>query len=327
MLKKPTARMSAADLERVLDTLEVHWVKLSECLVSPGWRLHLEPTDAPGLHYNLKGSGRLIVEQGPAIPLSPHTLVIIPAGRSFRIEVASTAPGQPLRTLESAWRTFAPGEVRRFIAGDGEPEIVLICGYFLASYGASFDLFANLPSPIVEVFDETDRLDDTLKTALAELVAQEIGTGAMTAALLKQVVVTILRRSLRAASLWTERFSQLNDPALARALTAMALRPGAPHSVESLSRAAGLGRSVFMSRFMDTFGRPPMTVLRQLRMRQAALLLTAEHLGVEQVAAAVGYATRSGFSRAFRHTYGCDPSDYPPSAPPAAPPLADARRR
>lgn len=311
VVKQPMRPAPASQIDSLMAALDVNFVRLAECVVSTGWRLSVAATDLPGIHYNLAGMGRLIVGKGSPIPLAPHTLIIVPPGRSFRIEAADgNGVFGALRTVESRWSEAAPGEFRRFVAGDGEREIILICGYFRASYGASIELFANLPSPIVEMFDARDQVDQKLKSALAELVAQEVGSGAMTAALLKQVLVTILRRSLRTNALWTERFSMLSDPRIARALAEMISRPGAPHSVQTLSRTAGMSRSAFMSRFADICGASPMTVLRQLRMRQASVLLAGDHLSIDQVADLVGYASRSGFTRAFRGAFGIDPSDY-----------------
>ncbi|WP_248558057.1 hypothetical protein [Paraburkholderia terrae] len=51
-----------------------------------------------------------------------------------------------------------------------------------------------------------------MKTILQELAAQEIAVGAMTGALLKQVIIAPLRRSLKSNDLWKERFSLLRDP-------------------------------------------------------------------------------------------------------------------
>ncbi|MGC1301812.1 MAG: AraC family transcriptional regulator [Caulobacteraceae bacterium] len=293
-----------------MTTLEVNFVKLSECLVSPGWRLMLPGTDAPAIHYNLIGVGKLIIGDQAPIDLAPHTLVIVPPGQGFRIEApAEGRAACGLNTVEGQVQV-APGGLRRFVAGEGEPQVMLICGYFRASFGASIDLFASLPSPIVEQFDPDDQLDHKLKSALAELVAQEVGMGAMTTALLKQVLVTLLRRSLSSINLWVERFSMLSDPQIARAFADMVARPGAPHSVQSLAQTAGLSRSAFMARFTALFGRAPMEALRELRMRQAAVLLAGAALSVDQVAHGVGYASRSSFLRAFRKVYGSDPSDY-----------------
>ena len=43
---QPLHRISRSDLENLMTTLEVSFVKLTECLVSPGWRLALGGIDA-----------------------------------------------------------------------------------------------------------------------------------------------------------------------------------------------------------------------------------------------------------------------------------------
>jgi AraC family transcriptional activator of mtrCDE len=244
----------------------------------------------------------MIVDKWPPIQLSPHTLAILPPHSAFKIEVDHDG-GSALRTVESRQIPFEPGKLRRVAAGNSDPRIILICGYFSASYAASIDLFARLPVPIVEKFDAADQLDQKLKSALAELVAQEVGSGTMTMALVKQ-------RSLNSTNLWAERFAVLKDPQIARALSDMVARPNAPHSIETLSCASALSRSAFMSRFTKALGASPMTVLRQMRMRQAKVLLAVDSPSIDQIARAVGYANRASFFRAFRKARGIDPSDY-----------------
>jgi hypothetical protein len=67
--------MSRSDLETLMTTLEVDVVRLTECLVSPGWRLSFPATDLPAIHYNLAGIGQMVVGAGrqslsPRIPWS-----------------------------------------------------------------------------------------------------------------------------------------------------------------------------------------------------------------------------------------------------------------
>ncbi|MFL5561723.1 MAG: helix-turn-helix domain-containing protein [Gemmatimonadaceae bacterium] len=308
---RPLVPVAAAELDRLLDTLTVRFVRLSECLVGEGYRLELGGIDAPGLHYNISGTDRMVVENGEPIELQPHTLVILPANTLFRIEVP------PRRDPRATWKTvhgrkqlFAHGAVRRYVATDAEPVIVLICGYFHASYGSSTDLFGALAAPLVEQFDEGDQVDESLKAALMELVAEEVGAGAMSAALLKQVIVALLRRSLRSMDLWVERFSLLSDPQIARAFANMVAHPGARHSIRSLARTAFLSRSAFVARFTKVVGRSPMSVLRDLRMRQAAEQLRSTAMSVDEIARQAGYASRSSFVRAFREAHGSDPTSY-----------------
>lgn len=65
-----------------------------------------------------------------------------------------------------------------------------------------------------------------------------------------------------------------------------------------------------MARFSDIFGQSPMVILRDLRMRRAAINLTTTTMSVDVVAQNAGYKSRSSFVRAFRKAYERDPSDY-----------------
>lgn len=308
---RPRALVATADLDHLIDTLMVSFVWLSECVVGEGYRLEMGGIDAPGIHYNIAGTGRLIVRDGDAVELRPHTLIVVPANSPFRIEVESRRdPRAALKVVDGRAQVRPGRGVHRFVADDGTPDLILICGFFHASYGGSTDLFARLAAPIVEQFDESDQVDERLRMALAELVAQEVGSAAMSSALLKQVIVALLRRSLRSMELWVERFALLGDPQIARAFADMVANPGAPHSVDSLAQTACLSRSAFMARFRGAVGRSPISVLRDLRMRQAAEQLGAKGVTVDEVMRHVGYASRSSFVRAFRKAHGCDPSSY-----------------
>lgn len=311
VVTEPAVRISSQDLNRLLSSLEVEFVALTECLVSKGYCLELGAANAPGLHYNISGTGRLVVRGCPPIELKPHTLVIIPPGAPFRIEADGFHRGQQnLKTVDSKLVAVSKKTVKYLVAGDGEPEIILICGFFDAHYGSAIALFGTLSTPIVEQFAESDRLDTTLKSALAELIEQEVGAGAMSAALLKLVIVNLLRRSLHSANAWVERFSLLRDPQISRAFAEMASNPGGAHTVNSLAATAYLSRSAFMARFADIVGHSPMTVLRDLRMRQAAEQLRTGQIPIEQVVRNTGYESRSSFARAFRKAFGMDPSEY-----------------
>jgi AraC family transcriptional activator of mtrCDE len=311
---------SRSDLGTLMAMLEVDVISLTECLVSRNRQLSFPASETAGIHYNLDGIGQMRVGTGPPIPLNPHTLVITPPRQSFRIDAAS-GQGVTSRTgvLEAQRKSGdGSGTVNRISAGGSDPEVIMICGYFRASYGSTIDLFATLAAPIVERFDATDQLGYRLEAALAELADRQVGMEAMATALLKQVLITLLRRSLSSGDLRLQQFSILSDPQVTRAFARMAADPGALHSVTTLSETAGLSRSAFMARFASAVGCSPMVALRQLRMRQASSLLTANVLSIERIAHAVGYASRSSFSRAFRRAFGNDPAEYRALAVPSA---------
>jgi cupin len=108
--------------------------------------LNLRGHDETGIHYNLRGRGTAFIGDGPPIDLAPHTLIIVPPHSPFRIEVAK--PGRDLMPIDGRLQPANAEGLRRVVAGEGPPEVVLICGFFHALYGASEDLFGGLAAPV-----------------------------------------------------------------------------------------------------------------------------------------------------------------------------------
>lgn len=306
---EPIWRISRQDLDKLMTTLDVTFVSLSECALAAGAHLAVARAAASTIHYCLRGAGFILLDDETPIRLTPHTLVIVPPGRAMTI-TTTEHPTAPRNAGKHNNGCFTPGSSQRHTVGDGEPTLVLACGSFRANYGPALDLFASLVTPIVETFDVHDQLDQVIAYAMAELAAQDVGGGPISATLLKLVLLALLRRCLVSTNAWVERFSILSDPPIARAFAEMASRPSVPHTVQSLSHAVGLSRSAFMARFSAAFGESPMSLLRRVRMRRAADLLAANALSIDQVALNAGYQSRSSFTRTFRRYYGSDPSEY-----------------
>jgi AraC-like DNA-binding protein len=263
--------MPASDMDRLLSSLEVDFLRLEVCHVTNGQSWSHSAEDGTGIHYTRSGVGKMRVGGGTPLVLAPHTLIITPQSK--------------IQALE---------------ANAASQELVCFQGVFKASYGGSVSLFSRLPGPLVECFSPGDRLDVLLHSALEEMTMRHVGSAAMSAALLKQVLVIVLRRALSSANLWVENFTLLRDPRIARAFSEMLARPGASHSVDTLAVTCGMSRSAFTVSFTQALGEAPMTVLRQLRMRRAKVLLAGRTLSIDQVAGAVGYSSRSSFRRALR---------------------------
>ncbi|MBR0873265.1 helix-turn-helix transcriptional regulator [Bradyrhizobium tropiciagri] len=302
-----TVKLSTTDLDNLMQALDIDVIALTEILVPNGHRVEFGTIDVPGIHYNLSGVGRISINGAPPMPLRPHLLIIVPPNTPFMIEVDGEG-GPPKLISKDCW-TRQDG-ILRVAVPNGQPEIVQVCGFFNASFGQSVRLFGELREPVIEQFEPADKIDLKLREAMEELMQQEVGVGAMTASLLKQIIVSLVRRSVRSSKRWTERFSILADRQVTRAFADMVARPGAAHSVQSLAHSAGLSRSAFMARFSDIFGKSPMAILRDLRMRQAAIDLTTTTMSIDVVALNAGYESRSSFVRAFRKAYDRDPSDY-----------------
>ncbi|MDP9416047.1 MAG: AraC family transcriptional regulator, partial [Pseudomonadota bacterium] len=148
------------------------------------------------------------------------------------------------------------------------------------------------------------------------------GTKTIVESMMKQILVLLVRDHLQrrglASPLFMPLYMPLSNPQLSRALTAMIERPQERHTLESLASIAGMSRSRFTHHFAAAFGRSPIDFLQLVRLRTGARLLRSSSLPIKAVAAAVGYASRSHFSRAFRSEFGVDPRSFREAQPEGA---------
>lgn len=306
-----SAQQTEANLSYLLMALEVDLHSMSECVVSTESIIVTGKVGWTGLCYVLTGTGRVTLASGEAVPVLPHTLIILPPDQRLRLDAteAEVARSPFLERTKSVLLATHPAPASS-PPERGAVSFRIFNGCFHARHGRAIDLFADMASPIVEYFEASGGLQEAFEAIIKEIKAQDLGVDIMAATLLKQILVALFRRAAVHSSTWIHRISPLGDPQVSRAYAAMVARPGARHSIQSLSEVAGLGRSMFMERFTLVFGRSPMALLRELRMQQAAILLAQEGQFVDRVAQLVGYTNRSSFYRAFRKAHGVHPSDF-----------------
>ncbi|MCV6600786.1 MAG: AraC family transcriptional regulator, partial [Cohaesibacter sp.] len=129
-----------------------------------------------------------------------------------------------------------------------------------------------------------------------------------------QAMLELLRQKMNNNDRSVQWMAALKDQSIWAALQAMMERPGDPHSVESLADIAGMSRSAFAQRFSAAYGSGPLELLRNIRMQQAATLLSGTDLPVKRIAEKVGFRSRSAFSRMFETIVGQSPRAYRQSA-------------
>jgi AraC family transcriptional regulator, activator of mtrCDE len=135
MIAVSASKLSTADLDNLMRSLEIDVVALTEILVPRGYRVEMGMIDVPAVHYNLKGSGRISIDGGPNMPLMPHLLVIVPPNTPFSIEV--DGGGGAIRPISrDCWKRDEEGLLRVAVPNE-KPEVVQICGFFNASFGRS----------------------------------------------------------------------------------------------------------------------------------------------------------------------------------------------
>jgi AraC-like DNA-binding protein len=290
-------------IEELMNLFEVRVDAFAICEIEKTAALRCDPFDKVVVHFVLRGAGLVEFKNGSRA-LRRNTVIIVPR------KLAKVISGEgPITSISDA-REDCPldDQLIHFRAGDN-PDLVLGCAAIDASIGGVIDVFEYLWEPMSE---------DAAGTTLAplfdlierELANPHLGTRAIVGALMKQVLIGVFRSQLSAEAYRSWLWPAMMNPGLGRAALAMMSRPQDSHTIESLAALAGMSRSRFAEHFTKAFGRRPIEFLQAARLQIAQRLLVSSSLPVKSVAAAVGYASRSHFSRTFQSKYGFDPSAF-----------------
>ena len=298
--------MGSQDLAFLIRTLDVRLTAFAVCEVGRGWRLKAGAMDSTVVHFVLKGEGFFELPE-ERIPLTPKSILVVPFGRLESI--AATDEVHSEAAAADNCRPLSEGLVR-FIAHDGRPGLVLGCASISASYGRGQPLFDHLKQAVA-LSVEGNRLSSmAFECLLEEVSSPGLATTAVMEALMKQILVLLLRDHLHELGADSPFFAPLADARLIRAVSGIIAHPGRLHSIDSLAAVAGMSRSNFARRFAEVYHRTPGDVVQEVRLRAAARMLGTCELPVKTVAASVGYSSRSHFSRAFKAAYGVDPTAF-----------------
>ena len=295
--------MQKASFDRVLELLDVHLDAFAVCEIGDGCALEVDPLDTIVVHYVLQGEGSIECEHG-SFPIREGAMVVVPKKLRKRINGAG-----PIVTVRRATESCPLTDTMvKFRACENEADLVLGCGSVSAMVG-DIGLFDHLTEPLV-VTARAEALPLMFRAVLAELARPGIGTKPIVEGLMKQILILLLRSHLKRVGTESPIYLTLMNPELGRALMAMTASPHKPHSLDSLAALAGMSRSRFAYHFARAYGRSPMDYLQSVRLRAAARLLRSSGMLVKSISAAVGFQSRSHFSRAFRAEYGVDPSAF-----------------
>jgi AraC-like DNA-binding protein len=294
-------------MERLFDNLDVQAEPFAVCVLATGWRLKLPAPDAVTLHFVLRGDCRLTTDTRGSVPMTTHTLAVVPSGVPHSLECGDRVEHEAMPSDGAT----SPCSLAQFAAGTDEgTQFRAACGRIQVTLGGSLGLFDLMKDAVVLDFDDDDGMTKIFADLIAEEQNRSPGSRAMIKALMNQCLVSIFRRLDEEAGGRIPWLSAVQDPRLGPAMDKVLSDPGLPHSLESLSRASGMSRSSFAERFAASTGRTPMDFVRETRIRAAGKLLRTTDLSVDGVADRVGFASRSHFSHAFRDYFQQTPSQF-----------------
>jgi AraC family transcriptional activator of mtrCDE len=247
-------------LDRLLDRAGLEVAPVAVCDLRRGAGVELPALADAHVHCVVRGSGTLRVAGDLELPLSPATLAIVPA----RVAHVLMPDGGYARLIKVGAATSSD-HVPALTAGGGEPGMTLVSGRIQASRRDAVGLFEGMTGPVAVALSDIDRVHPLFETLLDEQSGRAPGNRRMTALLMQQFLMHVLRKLYCEVDCPLPWLGAIRDPGLARALDAMLRSPTGQHSLKSLAAAAGMSRSSFSARFAQAFGRTPLDWLKVLR--------------------------------------------------------------
>ena len=295
-------------IDQFLEAVEIRVEAFGVCEIGRQYSLRCEPFKSVVVHFVLSGEGFMECSHG-RFPLKPGTAVVVP-----KMLAKSLSGAGPVEHVEDAKADCTlQDDLVRFAACDGKVDLVLGCAELSSSVGGELPLFDQAKRPIIEHSDDP-LLRALFTTMFDELRNPRLGTRAFVSALMKQVLIVLLRSQPDNDS----SILLMTGARLAGVVAAILDRPQDNHTVDSLAAIAGMSRSRFSHHFTLAYDVSPKAFVQTARLASAARMLKGSDLPVKTIAASVGYASRSHFSRAFQAKFGLDPSAFrvPPTSEP-----------
>lgn len=274
------------------------------CEIGRHFALRCEPFDSVVVHFVLSGEGFLESKHG-RFPLAQGAAAVIPKGLPKIL-----AGVGPIEHMTDAQPDCSYSEeLVRFGPSPGQADLMLGCAKLSSRVAGELPLFDQAKRPIIE------QSQDPLLTSLFSMMFDELrdprlGTAAFVSALMKQVLIVMLRSQPDDVS----SILLMSSHRMAGVVAAILDRPEENHTVESMAAQAGMSRSSFIKQFTVAYDCSPKAFVQTARLAAAARMLKSCNLPVKSIAASVGYASRSHFTRAFQAKFGHDPTAFRQSA-------------
>ncbi len=281
------------------------------------WAIRFPPAGKIKFFAVVRGACRAWFDGEPeAVTFGPGDVGLLTEQKPFVLASDAGVPPVEAMTL------FGPAPRNLATIGDGG-DFDYFGGHVLFD-PAHAALLATVLPPWIHVraaAPEATAFRALLAQLVEERTGQRPGAQLATAQLTQLLFIQILRAHLKAAGPMPAGWLRAAaDPRLAPALRLMHGDPGRAWGLDTLARACGMSRTMFAAHFRSSAGIPPLTYLTEWRMRLAREALRERRDPLATIARALGYASESAFSNAFKRVTGQAPTAYraAPSPPRSA---------
>ncbi len=271
------------------------------------WSVRFPQHEGIKCYAILSGQCWLSVE-GVAEPVQLATgdCFLLPQGRPFTLASDLTL------TPADAYTMFPlppHGAIRR-VNGGGDCSGV---GSYFAMAGTHAGLLLRMLPPIVHIQRESERaaMRWYLEQMMIELREPRPGGILLGQQLAFMMLVQALRLHLaEVPSAGVGWLFALANKEMSVALNAMHDAPGQRWTLRKLAERTGMSRSAFAQKFKATVGISALEYLTRWRMLLAGDRIATSNASISSLASALGYASESAFSTAFKRVMGCSPRGY-----------------
>ncbi len=266
-----------------------------------------EGTRVVAFHLVEFGHCEIKTESGYSTTLAAGEMVICFGGQAHQLSQGKTTRVQSIATLLTGGANS-----QRPTNTEAPLGVSLLCGVFMLHHTELNPLFSALPSIMRVNLSRHGQMHNL--SGIAHIMANEIerssfGAGYIVERLLEVLCAEAVRAYIEMIPQqevgW---FKGIKDPIVGRAIKAIHLNPADDWSVQRLAGKVAMSPSRFAARFTESLGESPMVYVAKWRMNVACRKLSASRIGVDQVAADVGYESVAAFNRAFKKHVGLPPA-------------------
>lgn len=254
----------------------------------------------------LSGRVWLTVEGVGEVLLEPGDCVLLPKENAVRLGSSADTPAVD---VSAVMPRFPEGGV---VTINGGGAVFGFGGYFEFG-GRHAQVMLDVLPPIVHIRRESDRmaLRSSIEHMMQELREPQPGGFLIAQHLAHLMLLQALRLFMREARAGEVGWIYaLGDRRISMALNAMHQDVARRWTIQTLADCASMSRSTFALRFKARVGEAPMDYLTRWRMLLACERLSGTSEPISLIAPALGYASESAFTTAFRRVMRCSPREY-----------------